>query len=184
MQRFSILVAILLFINYAPFVGSKAHAQDHYESRGKNGRAAEGLPRPERDRELEEIAELELQCLEAVNKQREIRGLRPLEFNPELLHVAREYSRRMADERFFDHVDPAGLTVRDRLRTAGLKWRILGENLAFTRGYVNPVASAMRGWMDSPGHRKNILEPDFRESAVGAWISPGGTIYFTEIFIR
>jgi uncharacterized protein YkwD len=184
MRQTIILVALALAVGVGSSIGVNANVQDHYESRGKNGRAAERLPRPENDREHEEIAELEYQCFEAVNKQREIRGLRPLDFNPELLHVAREYSRRMADERFFDHVDPVGQTVRDRLRDAGLKWRILGENLAYSKGYVNPVASAMRGWMDSPGHRKNILEPDFRETAVGAWISSGGTIYFTEIFIR
>ena len=51
-------------------------------------------------------------------------------------------------------------------------------------GYVNPVAASIHGWMDSPGHRANILEPDFRLTAIGAWIREDGTVYFTEIFLK
>ena len=73
--------------------------------------------------------------------------------------------------------------VKLGLGLSGIKFRVLGENLATTRGYINPVAACLRGWMDSPGHRRNILERDFDETAIGVWIGSNGTAYFTEIFI-
>jgi uncharacterized protein YkwD len=135
-------------------------------------------------RMLREIATLEQQCLDEVNRQRAAHDLAPLELSVDLLEVARFYSRRMAEEKFFAHIDPQGRNVRNRVDAAGIKWRVLGENLAYTNGYVNPVAASMRGWMESPGHRKNILDPDYRRTAIGAWITDSGTVFFTEIFLK
>jgi len=127
---------------------------------------------------------MEQQCLDEVNRIRQSHGLRPLEFDDELLDVARSYSRRMAEERFFSHVDPQGRTVRQRVEQASISWRMVGENLAYSNGYINPVAASLHGWMESPGHRGNILDPDFGETAIGCWISDSGTVYFTEIFLK
>lgn len=138
---------------------------------------------PPRDARLSEIESLETQCFNEVNRVRVKVGLEPLEFNESLLHVAREYSRRMAEENFFSHNDPSGNTVRERVSGANIRWRVLGENLSFSRGYINPVAVSMTGWMDSPGHRRNLLDRTWRQTAIGAWISDNGTVYFTEIFM-
>ncbi len=135
-------------------------------------------------RKLEEIESLEEQCFRAVNRQREARGLKPFEFSENLLLVARQYSRWMAEEKFFSHTDPHGNTVKQRVEEAGIQWRMLGENLAYSNGYVNPVAMSMLGWMDSPPHRRNILDPNFRDTAIGVWIGKDGTVYFTEIFLK
>ena len=135
-------------------------------------------------RRIREIASLEQQCLDEVNRVRRARRLARLDFYDELLPVAREYSRRMAEERFFSHTDPDGRTVRERVDGADIKWRMVGENLAYSNGYINPVAASLHSWMESPGHRRNILEPDYNLTAIGAWISPDGTVYFTEIFIK
>jgi len=135
-------------------------------------------------RRIREIESLEQQCLDEVNKVRHARRLRPLNFSEELLSVARGYSRRMAEQHFFSHNDPEGRTVRERVDEADIRWRIVGENLAYSNGYLNPVAASLRGWMESPGHRRNILEPDYNVTAIGAWIAPDGTVYFTEIFIK
>ena len=135
-------------------------------------------------RRIREIESLEQQCLEEVNRVRRRNGLPRLTFYEELLPVAREYSRRMAEQNFFSHNDPEGRTVRERVDEADVKWRMVGENLAYSNGYVNPVAASLHGWMDSPGHRANILEPDFRLTAIGAWIKADGTVYFTEIFLK
>lgn len=137
-----------------------------------------------RDRREREIEFLELQCMDEVNRQRQAYGLRPLEASRELQEVAREYSRWMAEEKFFSHTDPLGRTVRQRVTEAGIKWRVLGENLAYSNGYTNPVAASLRGWMDSPGHRRNILDRAFQKTAVGVWIATDGTVYFTEIFMQ
>lgn len=135
-------------------------------------------------RRIREMESLERQCLDEVNRVRGARKLAQLEFFDELLSVAREYSRRMAEEHFFSHDDPDGKTVRERVDNAEIKWRMLGENLAYSNGYVNPVAASVHGWMDSPGHRRNILEPDFKLTAIGVWITNDGTVYFTEIFLK
>jgi uncharacterized protein YkwD len=136
------------------------------------------------DRRLRQIESLEQECLTEVNRLREMRGLGRLDMSEELLEVARYYSRRMAEERFFSHTDPEGRTVRQRVSDAGITWRVLGENLAYSNGYSNPVAASMNGWMDSDSHRRNILDPSYRKTAIGAWISADGTIYFTEIFLK
>ncbi|HXG92606.1 MAG TPA: CAP domain-containing protein [Blastocatellia bacterium] len=133
---------------------------------------------------LEYVESLEQQCLNEVNRVREAHGLAPLEFSERLLEVARDYSRRMAEENFFSHTDPEGNTVRQRVDRANIRWRMIGENLAYSKGYISPVAASMTGWMDSPGHRRNILDPNYRLSAIGAWVSANGTVYFTEIFLR
>ena len=135
-------------------------------------------------RRLREIGTLEQQCLDEVNRLRRMHGLSRLMFDDSLLEVARGYSRRMSDEHFFSHVDPDGLSVRERIERANIKWKALGENLAYANGYVNPVAASLHGWMESPGHRSNILDPDFQVSAVGVWIGTNGTVYFTEIFLK
>jgi len=165
-------------------------------SRRSQNSAAEDTTRPEYkytsvetsgsgdDRLLREVTGLEHDCFAAVNRERVVHGLAALEESDDLLDVARDYSRRMAKEGFFAHVDPDGRTVRERVREAGLSWHVLGENLAYSKGYVNPVAASVVGWMDSPTHRKNILEPLFTQGAVGVWINDKGTVYFTEIFIK
>ncbi len=136
------------------------------------------------ERRLRQIESLEQQCLTEVNRHRETRGLTDLEWSEELLEIARYYSRRMAEEKFFSHTDPEGRTVRQRVSEAGITWRVLGENLAYSSGYTNPVAASINGWMDSEGHRRNILDPTYRKTAIGVWISADGTVFFTEIFLK
>ena len=131
-----------------------------------------------------EIESLEQQCLDEINRVRRRSGLPRLSFYEDLLPVAREYSRRMAEQHFFSHNDPDGRTVRERVEEADIRWRMVGENLAYSNGYVNPVAASLHGWMDSPGHRRNILDPDFSLTAIGVWIKEDGTVYFTEIFLK
>jgi len=133
---------------------------------------------------IEEIEELEQDCLREVNHQRVARGLAVMEIDRSVLVVARAYSRQMAEEGFFSHVDPEGVDVRQRLEKARIKWLMVGENLSYSNGYVNPVATSLRGWMDSPGHRRNILEGRYNASGIGVWIAADGTVYFTEIFLR
>ncbi|HKP14351.1 MAG TPA: CAP domain-containing protein [Blastocatellia bacterium] len=132
---------------------------------------------------LSEVEALEVQCFNEVNRVRVGYGRAPLELNESLLRVAREYSRRMAEGNFFSHDDPNGDTVRERVSGANIRWRVLGENLSYSKGYINPVAVSMTGWMASPGHRANLLDRTWRQTAIGVWISDSGTVYFTEIFM-
>jgi uncharacterized protein YkwD len=136
------------------------------------------------DRLIREIESLERQCLDEVNRVRRAQRLARLDFYADLLPVARAYSRRMAEEHFFSHDDPEGRTVRERVSDADIRWRIVGENLSYSNGYLNPVAASIHGWMESPGHRRNLLDPDYKLTAIGAWIASDGTVYFTEIFLK
>lgn len=192
------VLALLMSVALAP-IAPEARAQQgdnrsgwgRTEARGRNGSdykrdrsyTDEDL-KPRTERLLREIESLEAQCLDAINRERDTRGLNVLEFSPELLNVARDYSRWMAEEKFFSHTDPQGRTVKQRVNDAGIKWRTLGENLAYANGYINPVAASMSGWMESPGHRRNILDSAFRKTAIGVWIANDGTVYFTEIFLK
>jgi uncharacterized protein YkwD len=183
-------VAVTVLVILLPLVETSALQSDGvFVGRGRVASPRSGAPKApdpatgsESSSALEaEIESLELLCFNEVNRLRVSRGLEALEMSADLLRVARAYSRRMAE--VFSHTDPEGKSVRERVAGAGIRWQALGENLAYTNGYVSPVAAAMRGWMDSPGHKRNILSSEFRLAAVGAWIHKG-TVYFTEIFLR
>jgi len=198
-----ILFATALVLALAPWTTERASSQEkgagvaggsrvsrgstHSSSKGSSGGHSTDRDESTKDlpgHYLREIASLEEQCLEEVNRVRRRNRLSRLNFSEELLPVAREYSRRIAEENFFSHSDPEGLTVRERVDGADIKWQMVGENLAYSNGYVNPVAASLHGWMDSPGHRRNILDPGFSLTAIGVWIKEDGTVYFTEIFLK
>jgi uncharacterized protein YkwD len=112
-------------------------------------------------------------CL--VNRERELRRLRPLTNHTRLAAAARAHSRDMVARLYFGHVTPEGLTVSRRVLNAGYaspnrSWSV-GENLAWGTGSYATPASRMAALMNSPGHRANILHPSFRESGVG--VAPG-----------
>ncbi len=95
-----------------------------------------------------------------VNQARHDAGLEPLVENPVLTEIARSYSRRMAAEGFYGHEDPQGRDVTDRIVDAGYLAQISAENIA--AGQPDPE-TVVDGWLNSPGHRANILNPDLRE---------------------
>jgi uncharacterized protein YkwD len=131
---------------------------------------------------LRELEFFERYCFDEVNRQREAQNLARLIFSEELLPVARQYSRRLAEEKFFSHTDPEGRTTRDRLRDAGVKFFAAGENLSQASGYLDPVPDVVQSWMRNPAHRSNILTAEFKYAVVGVWIKDK-TFFFTEIFL-
>jgi uncharacterized protein YkwD len=131
---------------------------------------------------LSELEFVERYCFDEVNRQRQAENLAPLVFLREILPVARQYSRRLAEENFFSHTDPEGRTTEKRARQAGVKFFMIGENLSQAKGYLDPVPDVVQHWMSSPGHRGNILNPEYQYAAVGVWIKDK-TFFFTEIFL-
>jgi uncharacterized protein YkwD len=129
------------------------------------------------------IARLEQELLRRVNAERRQRGLPALTRDPALARVARDYSCRMVAERFFSHQPPDGSTLADRVRAAGKPYRAIGENIAMNVNAADPVATAVQGWMKSPGHRENILSPVYTQTGLGI-CRRNGTYYFTELFLR
>ena len=108
-------------------------------------------------------------CL--LNGERADRGLPPLAPNPKLATAATAYAQDLVDGSYFSHTGRDGSNVLVRIRRVGYlppnaDWR-LGENLAWGTGALATPAAIMQAWMNSPGHRENILNADYREIGVG-----------------
>lgn len=107
------------------------------------------------------------------NQARRARGLAPLIKDEELTNVARTYSNDMLVRRFFDHTSPDGVSFDERISNHYPHWvRVVGENIwsAFDYHPGNPQKMAKEivdDWMSSPGHRENLLDPDFTHLGVG-----------------
>lgn len=116
-----------------------------------------------------------------VNRERSRTHLGELMWDERLAKVARDYSRRMAREGFFDHYDSNGKTVTDRAsRIRG--WSRIGENLFVCDPHASYPTTAIRGWMKSPTHRTNILEPSWTATGVGIAVARDGSIFITQVF--
>ena len=112
--------------------------------------------------------DLEKRMLDLVNQERAAAGLSPLAADPELTEVARRHSADMFARGYFAHDTPEGATPFDRMRAADVRFVTAGENLAL----APTVSVAHTGLMNSPGHRANILRPEF--GRVGIGIMDGG----------
>jgi uncharacterized protein YkwD len=127
--------------------------------------------------------ELERAVLTAVNAVRQQHGVAPLTEDPVLSDIARRHSCAMAEQGFFEHADPGGISMAQRLGEARKPYLAAGENLARIDTSGDPVAPAVDGWMKSPGHRENILSPRFTATGVGVCKS-GRVVYVTQMFLR
>ena len=87
----------------------------------------------------------------------------PLRWDGALQSVATGHSRDMARRNYFDHRTPEGRTVRDRVAVTGYRMKLVGENLA---GGDRELRGALQGWIDSPAHCENLMNPQFSEVAV------------------
>ena len=128
--------------------------------------------------------DVEKRAFEQTNIMRVKNGLPPLAWDADICRMARIHSESMSRNRYFAHVTPDGLRLRDRARAAGiLQYSVLGENIALSQGYDDPGAFVVEQWMQSTKHRANILSPEFRAMAVGSFVAPDGSIYLTQTFI-
>ncbi|ELZ23680.1 hypothetical protein C475_15453 [Halosimplex carlsbadense 2-9-1] len=144
-----------------------------------------------------DVVRIERAIHERVNEIRRDRSLEPLASDEDLAEIATYYSRRMADEEFFAHTAPDGQTLLDRydrfgydcrVDTGGQRYVTGGENLAYTYAYT-PVQTEdgvvsydgnetriargiVEGWMNSPGHRENLLRPYWNREGIGVVLDP------------
>lgn len=121
----------------------------------------------------------EHEVLELTNAEREKYGLKPLVWNEALAELARAHSKDMAERNFFDHYNPDGESPFDRMKAAGIQYMAAAENVA--AGQASPEA-VMDSWMNSQGHRANILNPKLEELGVGLARGGGYGIYWTQNF--
>ena len=139
-------------------------------------------PPPERRRlpTPRDLREAERLMSRMVNRARMEAGLSRLDYGEDLAAVGRAHSNDMARHGFFAHVSPTRGTLADRMRRAGIAVATFSENLA---GNAD-LGAAHEGLMDSPGHRKNILDPDVNRVGIGIVRTGEGNLIITQVFAR
>jgi uncharacterized protein YkwD len=146
--RLLIIVAISLFTLIAP---------THFA-------AAQSVAQPAAATKNVQLSPQMTRIVELVNQRRSEAGLAPVTVHPTLMTCAQQYSEVQASLGRIDHTGPDGSTPGQRLTRCGYRWKHYGENLA--AGYVD-ADEVMAAWMASPSHRRNILNPKFREIGLG-----------------
>ena len=167
---------------------------------------------PDAARPVIRLEVLEKRIHDLVNEERKKQGLNFLDWNPDLNRIARLHSRDMASRNYFSHENPAGLNFERRYRQQGFTCRIGvgngryslgGENLfqnnlcrsvtyirsgdtvrtVYAWNSMEQIArSTVDGWMKSPGHRKNILQPFWKTEGIGIAISGDEKVFITQNF--
>lgn len=122
----------------------------------------------------------EYQVAAMVNKERAKAGLRALVLDEKLSDIARLKSGDMRVHNYCGHESPIYGSPFDMLANFGVVYQRAGENVAM--GYRTPE-EVMAGWMDSPGHRRNILGDDYEKIGVGVVINTYGSAYWTQLFV-
>lgn len=132
-----------------------------------------------------QIEKMELDLLALTNNARTENSLATLTMNDKLRSVARAHSEDMRDRDFFSHTNPDGKSPFDRLNDAGITYSTAGENIAYNSGYSDPANQAHNQWMNSPGHKANILNSSYTQIGIGiAGSTDNKTYWFTQVFIR
>ena len=129
-----------------------------------------------------QITAEEILMLDSVNTERAKESLSALSWCPALARSATAHSKDMASQNYFEHEDLDGGQVSDRVLAQGYDYRLVGENIAVGQRDVTEV---MVAWMNSPGHRANIMKPDYRH--FGSGVATGEykgfqSIYWTQNF--
>lgn len=123
------------------------------------------------------VLDYEMEVIRLVNEIRVQNGLKELTYDWELSRVARYKSQDMKNNKYFSHTSPTYGSPFDMIKNFGITYRSAGENIAM--GYKTPQA-VVDGWMNSPGHRANILNSSFTRIGVG-YVASGN--YWTQMFI-
>ncbi|MEN8148500.1 MAG: CAP domain-containing protein [Planctomycetota bacterium] len=130
-------------------------------------------------------ADLESEVYSLANRLREAAGAPVLVSRDDLKEVARGHAMDMAARTYFSHTSPEGHGPGERARH--IRFRALGENLARIRHSNDPAPLAIRGWLDSPPHRRVLLDErgvNYRFTGIGAAVAPDGTIYVAQVFLK
>ncbi|MES9764893.1 CAP domain-containing protein [Priestia megaterium] len=158
----------------APEQSEEAKAPEQTQQNAK----AQQSENTDKAEQTKDASQFEQKVVDLVNQEREKQGLKPLTLNKKLSDVARTKSKDMMDKGYFDHNSPTYGSPFDMMKQFGIEYTTAGENIA--KGQQSPE-DVMNAWMNSDGHRKNILNPDFTEIGVG--YVKGDTTYWTQQFI-
>lgn len=128
-----------------------------------------------------DVKSFENEVVRLVNVERVKHGLQPLTQNWELSRIARYKSQDMINKNYFSHISPTYGSPFTMMENFGIHFSAAGENIAM--GQRTP-AEVMNGWMNSSGHRANILSPSYTQIGVGLAKSSSGVAYWTQQFIK
>lgn len=132
----------------------------------------------EAEQPADTVSAYEQEVFDLVNQIRAENGLEPFVYNATLAQVARAHSQDMIDRGFFDHTNPDGDGPGDRVSAAGVRWSQVAENIAAGQRTPEEVVTS---WMNSPGHRANILG-SCKELGVGLALGGSYGCYWTQCF--
>ncbi|MFA5449166.1 MAG: SafA/ExsA family spore coat assembly protein [Clostridia bacterium] len=127
------------------------------------------------------LKSIEDEVVRLVNAERAKNGLAPLKNNWQAARVARIKSQDMIDNGYFSHTSPVYGSPFRMLENYGLRFSSAAENIAYGQRSAQEVMTA---WMNSPGHRANILSRTVTEIGVGVAKKSNGTLYFTQMFLK
>ncbi len=130
----------------------------------------------------EDLLSLERKLFELINEERQNRDLPLLSFSQDLSQLARAHSKDMASRGGISHSSTDGRSYRDRVVNEGYYFIALGENVAFSNGFQPGLIH--KKLMKSPGHRENILDPNFDEVGIGAVVKKNKGYFITQDFRR
>lgn len=118
-------------------------------------------------------------AFDLLNADRAKNGLAPLKLNSQLTKLGENYAKDMIQRNFFAHTDPDGKSPFDRMAKAGISYKSAGENLAINTN----VTTAETAFMNSSGHRANILNSSYTDVGVGVAYDSKGSAYVVQEFI-
>ncbi|WP_425061295.1 CAP domain-containing protein [Sporomusa carbonis] len=121
----------------------------------------------------------ESKAFDLLNADRRANGLPALKVNMNLVRLAGNYGQDMINRNYFSHYNPEGQSPFERMRQAGISYRYAGENLAIN----SSVTAAEKAFMNSPGHRANILNSNYTEVGIGVRYDANGRVYVVQEFI-
>ena len=122
-----------------------------------------------------------VETIDLANKERTSKGVHALTHDLELSKIAQRKAEDMANLGYFDHTSPTYGSVENMLATFKYTWTAFGENIAM--GYRTPE-EAVNGWINSPGHHRNMVDKNFTHIGTGYATNKKGTTYWVHIFSR
>lgn len=127
-----------------------------------------------------EFAAFQKEVVRLVNVERQKQGLGKLSLNAKLSNVATLKSQDMINKNYFNHTSPTYGSPFDMMKQFNISYKTAGENIA--KGQKTP-AEVVKAWMNSQGHRENILNKNYTEIGIGVAKDANGTLYWTQMFI-
>ncbi|KAK9762604.1 hypothetical protein K7432_011503 [Basidiobolus ranarum] len=166
MKSWSIIICITFL--FLQVISVTAGFQDVSNVQGTNGREKKAKKSPSGNGDVQKMLAL-------VNQQRQRNGVKPLKLDNRLVRAAQKHTDYQARVSQMTHEEP-GRPLRTRVAETGFKGGYIGENVA--QGYTS-IKVVMKGWMNSAGHRRNILDPQFTSFGSG-YVAKGK--YWTQVF--